>query len=200
MPFSNADILTRSGLPTMPAKEIAAMLTSGKPAVVALVALTDSTTGTASNTIAATAGVVTIAIPQSLASLTAAAADLMTNYVPGFAFELLGLEWITTTIGVGALASLTFNLEIGTTNVTGGVLTLALGDTAALGQKTTATAITALNTGTAASTLSIEVAAGGTIFTTGAGYFLLKLRNMDTVNAAASNAAKINAIIAALKA
>jgi hypothetical protein len=135
-----------------------------------------------------------------LVSLTTAAADLMTAYTPGYAFELLSLEWVTTTLGTGASASQVINLEIGTTNVTGGVLTLLLADTDTLGKKTAATAITAANTGTAADTISIEVAASGTVFTAGAGYFLLKLRNMDTVNAIASLAAKVNLITAALKA
>jgi hypothetical protein len=171
-----------------------------KTEIAALAALTDSTTGTAGATLAATVGIETIAIPLTRASMTTAAADLMTAYVPGYAFELLSLEFVTTTIGAGASASQVINLEIGTTNVTGGVLTLLLADTDTLGKKTAATAITAANVGTAADTLSIEVAASGTVFTAGDGFLLLKLRNMDTVNAIASLAAKVNLITAALKA
>jgi hypothetical protein len=173
---------------------------STKTEIAALAALTDSTTGVAGATLAATVGIQTIAIPQALASMTTAAADLMTAYTPGYAFQLLSLEFVTTTLGTGASASQVINLEIGTTNVTGGVLTLLLADTDTLGKKKAATAITAANTGTAADTISIEVAASGTEFTAGAGYFLLKLRNMDTVNAIASLAAKVNLITAALKA
>lgn len=171
-----------------------------KTQIAALAALTDSTTGVAGATLAATVGIVTVAIPIQLASMTTAAADLMTNYVPGYAFELLSLEYVTTTIGTGASASQVLNLEIGTTNVTGGVLTILLADTDVLGEKKAATAITAANVGTASDTLSIEVATAGTVFTAGAGILLLKLRNMDTVNAIASLAAKVNAITAALKA
>lgn len=173
---------------------------STKTEIVALTALTDSTTGTASSTLAATVGIQTVALPIQLASMTTAAADLITNYVPGYAFELLSLEFVTTTIGAGASASQVLNLEIGTTNVTGGVLTLLLADTDTLGEKVAATAITAANVGTAADTLSVEVAASGTVFTAGAGILLLKLRNLDTVNAIASLAAKSNATVAALKA
>ena len=168
--------------------------------IAAITALTDSTTGTASDTLAATAGIVTLALPIQLAAMSTSAADLMTNYVPGYAFELLSAEFITTNPGVGASASQVLNIEIGSTNVTGGVLTLTEASTSALGEKTAATAITAANTGTASDTLSIEVAASGTVFTAGDGILLVKLRNMDTVNAIASLAAKLDEIQTALSA
>ncbi len=120
--------------------------------------------------------------------------------MPGYAFKLLSLEFVTTTLGTGTSASQVLNLEIGSTNVTGGALTILLADTDTLGKKTAATAITAANTGTSTDTLSIEVAAGGTAFTAGAGFLLIKLQNMDTVNAIASLAPKSNATTNALKA
>ena len=166
----------------------------------AITSLTDSTTGTASDTLAATVGIVTVPIHLNLVSMTTAAADLITNYTPGYAFELLSAEFVTTKLGTGASASQVLNLEIGTTNVTGGVLTLLLADTDTLGKKTAATAITAANVGTAASTISLEVAASGTVFTAGEGILLLKLRNLDTVNAVASLAAKVNALLTSLRA
>jgi hypothetical protein len=164
-----------------------------------LASLTDSTTGTASDTLAATAGIATVAVPLTLAAMTTAAADLLTAYTPGYAFELLSAEFVTTVLGTGTSASQVLNLEIGTTNVTGGVLTLLLADTNTLGKKTAATAITAANVGTASDTISLEVATGGTVFTAGAGVLLLKLRNMDTVNAISSLAAKVNALLSGLR-
>lgn len=161
--------------------------------------LTDNSGGTAADTIPATVGIQTVAIPLQLASMTTAAADLMTAYTPGYAFELLSLEFVTTTIGTGTGASQILNLEIGTTNVTGGALTIALADTATLGTKKAATTITAANTGTASDTISIEVASGGTIFTAGSGFLLLKLRNKDTVNAVKSLSTKINALLTGLR-
>lgn len=165
----------------------------------AIASLTDNSGGTASDTIAATAGIVTLTFPISLAAMTTAAADLMTNYVPGYAFELLSVEFVTTVLGTGASASQVLNLEIGTTNVTGGALTLLLADADTLGKKKAATAITAANIGTAADTLSIEVAGSGTVFTAGAGVVLVKLRNLDTVNAIKSLSAKINALFTGLR-
>ena len=59
-------------------------------------------------------------------------------------------------------------------------------------------AVTANNVGTAASSISIEVAAGGTVFTSGQGSLLIKIQNMDTANAFASVADHINDLITSL--
>lgn len=160
--------------------------------------ITDNSTGTASDTIAAGAGVFTLAFPITLASMTTAAADLLTNYVLGFAFKLLSVSFATTTIGAGAGASQILNLEIGTTNVTGGTVTITLAGTDTLGELTAGTAITGANTGSASDTLSIEVAAGGTVFTAGDGVLLIKVQNMDTANAIASLADHVNDLITAV--
>lgn len=163
-------------------------------------ALTDNSTGTASDTIAAGTGVATITIPlTSLATgLSTLAIDLLTQYTPGYAFKLLAFDWVTTIVGAGAGASQTFNLEIGATNVTGGSLNVTLASTAGIGTITSGTAITGLNTGSASDTISIEMAAGGTVFSAGSGYFVIKIQNMDTANAVASLADHINDLIAAL--
>lgn len=113
--------------------------------------------------------------------LSTSAIDLLTDWTPGFAFKLLALEFATTIAGTGTSASQVFNLEIGTTNVTGGVLTLALADTTPVGKVKAATAITAANTGTSTDTVSLEMAASGTVFTAGAGYFIIKYQNLDTL-------------------
>jgi len=161
-------------------------------------ALTDNSTGTASNTIAAGAGVSTIAFHINLVALTAAAADLVTDYVPGYAFKILAVDFTVTTLGTGAGATMSLNLEIGATNLTGGVVNPTLANTATLGSLIAGTAVTANNTGTAASTISIEVAAGGTIFTAGQGVLLVKIQNMDSANAIASLADHVNDLITAL--
>jgi hypothetical protein len=161
-------------------------------------AFTDNTTGTASNTLAAGVGVFTLAIPIQLAAMTTAAADLITDYVLGFAFKILGVSFSTTTIGAGAGATQSLNLEINSTNVTGGVVAVTLASTDTLGEISAGSAVTALNTGTATDTISVEVAAGGTIFTAGAGVLLIKIQNMDQANAVASLAEHIDDLITAL--
>jgi hypothetical protein len=160
--------------------------------------LTDNSTGTATNTIAAGVGINTISIPIQLASMTAAAAELMTNYTLGYAFKILSLAFITTTISTGAGATMTLTLKIGANAVTGGSLALTLAGTNTLGKLTSATNITAANTGAYTDVLSIEVANGGTVFTAGNGILLLEVQNMDSANSAASFAAHINSLIAAL--
>lgn len=163
-------------------------------------AFTDSSGGTASDTIAAAVGITTVTLPlSSLATgLSTGALDLLTTYTPGYAFELLSFDFVTTIVGAGAGATQAFNLEIGSTNVTGGVVTVDLASTNTVGEISSGTAITADNVGTSASTISVEMAAGGTVFTSGSGYFVLKLRNMDTVNAIASLAAHVDDLIVAL--
>lgn len=111
--------------------------------------------------------------------LSTAAIDLLTNFTPGHRFKLVKWAFVTTTAGTGTSASQVFNLEIGTTNTTGGVLTLLLANTDTIGKITAATAITALNEGAATDTISIEMAASGTVFTAGAGYFVITIQNLD---------------------
>lgn len=173
---------------------------TAQPSGVGQSALTDSTTGTASTTLAAGTGVQTVVIPlTSLATgLSTSAIDLLTNYTPGYKFKILAFDFVTTVAGTGSGASQTFNLEIGTTNLTGGVINTTLASTSAIGAITAGTAITANNTGTSTDTISIELAAGGTVFTAGGGYFLLKLQNMDTADTAASIARLAGALRTAL--
>lgn len=161
-------------------------------------AFTDNSGGTPSDTIAAGVGIHTVTIPIELASLTTLAADLVTNYVPGYAFKILALSFAVTTLGTGAAASQVLNLEIGAINTTGGVLTVVLADTTPLGKVTNATAITAANIGAAGDTISVEVAAGGTVFTAGNGVLLIRLQNMDDADAFASLAAHVDALITTL--
>ena len=91
---------------------------------------------------------------------------------------------------VGASGSRVFNLEIGTTDVTGGVLTVPIAN-AAVGVVTAPTAITALNTGTASDTISIELQNGGTAFSAGKINIILTIQNMDTADAFSTLVAKM---------
>ncbi len=160
--------------------------------------ITDNSGGTASNTIAATVGIHTLAFHINLVALTTAAADLMTNYVLGYRFKILSVDFCTNTLGTGAGASQTINLEIGTTNLTGGVVLVTLASTDTLGEMTAGSAVTANNVGTAADSLSIEVAAGGTVFTAGQGVLLVKIQNMDSADAFASLSDHVSDLIVAL--
>lgn len=151
-------------------------------------AITDSSGGAASSTVAAGVGMYKMYHPLTrlATDLGTGAIDLLTNYTVGHKFKITSFDFVTTTAGTGAGASQVFNLEIGTTNLTGGVCTVTLSSTDTIGKITAGTAVTANNTGTSTDTLSIEMAAGGTVFTAGAGYFLIGITNMDVADAFAS--------------
>lgn len=163
------------------------------PQVDAIDSLTDSTTGTAGSALAAGAGVQTIALHVNLAAL--ANGDILTNYTPGYKFKVLSVAFAVEVAVTTADKAADLNLEIGTTNVTGGVLSLTSANMTPKGAVVAGTAITAANTGSAAATLSIE-AANVTAFAEGSGWLLIKLQNMDTADAVASLNAKLDAILA----
>lgn len=163
--------------------------------------LTDSGGGTAGATLAAGLSAYKLVIPlTSLATgLSTLAIDLLTGYTIGHRFSVTSFDFVTTVAGTGSGASQTFNLEIGSADVTGGSLNVTLASTDTIGKITAGSAITAANVGTSADTLSIEMAASGTVFTAGAGYFVIGIKNLDVADAIASLAAKVNALLAAQK-
>lgn len=152
-------------------------------------ALTNSTGGAASATLAAGAGVQTIAIPVSLAAITGAG-DVLTTYTPGYAFKVLAIGFAVSVPVTTADKLATLNVEIGTTDVTGGAVALTSANCTPLGAVVSGTAITAANTGTSTDSISVE-AASVTAFAEGWGYVLIKLQNMDTANAIASLASQL---------
>lgn len=159
-------------------------------------ALTDNTTGVASNTLAAGVGRFTLSIPIVLASV-AGNGDILTNYLLGFAFKILTVDCRVVTPATTVSRSFAINLEIGTTNLTGGVVSLTTANCTTLGAAIAGTAVTAANTGTAADTLSVE-AASVTAFAEGEVVLLVCVQNMDTAGAVASLAAKTNALTTAI--
>ena len=165
--------------------------------------ITDNTTGAASTTLAAGAGVTTLTFPYSMLAGTGAA-EVVTNYVLGYKFKILSWSFVTAVAGVGAAASRVFNMEIVGTDVgtVPSTITLIEAGTATVGSLTAGTAVSGANTGSAAEAFSIEVANGGTQFTAGSGYFLVRVQNMDTADAVASltaQHAKHNLAVTALK-
>lgn len=156
--------------------------------VTAPTALTDNTTGAASATLAAGDGINTVSFPITLASITGAM-DVVTNYTPGYKFKLLSASFaVAVPVTTGAKLA-TLNLEIGTTNVTGGEIALTSANCTPLGALVAGAAITAANTGSSADAISIEASAV-TAFVEGSGYVLLRIQNMDTADATASLAAR----------
>lgn len=157
-------------------------------------ALTDSSGGTASATIAATVGVYTLPIVlPPLVSFGTSAIDLVTDIVLGHAFKVLSWQAITTVAGTGSGASQVLNLAIGAVagaavdvGTVPSTLTLTEASTSDVGERTAGTTVTGANTGTAAQALTVELAASGTEFTAGAATLYVVIQNMDTANAFAS--------------
>lgn len=147
--------------------------------------ITDNSGGNAAAAaIAAGVGVQTLPFFLNLASI-AANGDLLTDYVPGYRFKILAVDFrvckpVTT---AAKLASL--NLEIGTTNLTGGVVALTSANATPAGVAVAGTAVTANNVGTATDAFSVE-ASGVTAFAEGDGWLLVKIQNLDTADALAS--------------
>lgn len=88
-----------------------------------------------------------------------ATADLVKGWEAGYNGRILSVYAICVSAPVDADMAMTFLLEIDGTNVTGGVVTLATADTAAL--KLSGTAITALNTFSEGSLIDIEATVTG---------------------------------------
>ena len=134
--------------------------------------------------VAPTVGVTTLTFPFRLAGV-AGNGDLVTNYVPGYAFRILSVDFAVTEVVTTASRRADFNLEIGTTNLTGGVVSVTSAAATPVGTVIAGTAVTAANVGTATDSISIE-SSNVTAHAEGAGVLLVKIQNLDTANEVAS--------------
>jgi len=159
------------------------------------VAITDNSTGTVSDTVAAGVGISTMHFPFEFVTSTSAI-DVVTAFVPGFKFKILDWAWVDGgTDLVGASGSRVANMEIGAVDVgtSPSTLTVVQASTAP-GRRIDGTAVAGANTGSASDTFSIEIASGGTTITAGNGSFSVVIQNMDTADAVASISDKWNEI------
>jgi hypothetical protein len=161
--------------------------------------VTNSTGGTAQAALAAGMGVYQIAIPVNLA--TVADGDVLTTLPIPHKFKILSVDAYVTQEVTTADKTTALNVEIGTTNLTGGVVTVTSAAAATLGAKIAGTAVTAANTGAAAATISIE-AASTTAHAEGQVMVVIAIQNMDDADGItallaeiATNRQLINAII-----
>lgn len=154
--------------------------------------LTDNSTGSAGATIAAGVGEGSLAFYINLATLSDA--DQITTYTLGYKFKILSVDFIVhIPVTTGSKAS-TLNLEIGTTDLTGGVVALTSANCTPRGAIVAGTAVTAANTGAANATISLE-ASSTTAFVEGSGWLVINIQNMDTADAVASLAAQTDALL-----
>lgn len=112
-------------------------------------------------------------VPLLLATI--ADGDLLTAFTPGFAGKIVGFTANVTAAATTGSKTSTLNLEIGTTNLTGGSLVLTSANMTPLGAVVSATAITAANSFSATDTISIE-AASTTAFVEGSAVLTIIMR------------------------
>lgn len=110
---------------------------------------------------------VTLSFPVTLTAIPAG--DLITDYpLPG-AGRIIGFRYVPAVVTSTAGDGMDLNIEIGSTNLTGGVLGLTSANTNTLGVVVAATAITAGNTYAPGALMSIEGATGAGAFAEGSG-------------------------------
>lgn len=112
-----------------------------------------------------------ISIPITLSKITGAI-DVVTEWTPGFAGTIKSVAFVVTTVVTTGAKAADLNLEIGTTNVTGGVVGLTSANCTPLGNVVAGTAVTGNNVFTATDKLSVE-AANVTAFVEGEGVLLI---------------------------
>lgn len=162
-----------------------------RPSGAAQAALTNSTTGSAGTTLAAGVGVYILLLPIALAGV--ADGDVLTAFTLGHKFKILGVDFAVTTPVTTADKLSTLNLEIGSTDLTGGAVALTSANCTPLGAVVAGSAVTGANTGAAGDTISVE-ASSTTAFAEGAGVLIVRVQNMDTADAVASLANLANGL------
>jgi len=159
---NNAAITDNSG-GADPGNDIIAMVTN-------LDTLTESSGGTVDNIVSPDVAAFTISIPvPDMALLTAA--DFVTELVMPTAGKIVSWGYVLGKVVSTGSKDATCNLEIETTNLTGGVLTLSSAICDTQGEYVPATAITAANTFAAGEKISIEVTNPTATFVEGSGSF-----------------------------
>lgn len=112
-----------------------------------------------------------IALPITLANV--ANGDVLTTWTPGFAGKIIRVSFAVTTAVTTPAKAATLNLEIGTTDLTGGTVALTSANCTPLGAViANAANPSAGNTFTATDTISVE-ASSVTAFAEGAGVLLI---------------------------
>lgn len=117
--------------------------------------------------------IATFTLAIDLASITAA--DVVTDFSPGIDGDIVYFGFEVDKAVTTAAKLATLNLEIGSTDVTGGVISLTSAAATPKGKIIDGTAITATNTVTKSSKISVE-ATSVTAFSEGTGSLIIRIR------------------------
>lgn len=129
--------------------------------------------GTSSAVSSASVDGTKVNFPITLANITGAG-DVVTALTMGFAGTITRVDFVVTVPVTTAAKAATLNVEIGTTNLTGGAVALTSANCTPMGAVIAGSAVTGANTFTATDTISIE-AASVTAFSEGQGYLSLTI-------------------------
>lgn len=169
---------------------VAAVRAEILPTLQALTNFTDNTGGAATSTLAAGVGIYTLTFTTPLVNISAAA---FVSVTPGHTFKVLSIAASVEVVDSTGAKLATVTPAIAGVSTTGGALALTSANMTPVGNVVSGTAITGANTGTAAQALTL-VGSAVTPFVTGTAVISVKIQNMDTADALASIAAKINAL------
>jgi len=114
-----------------------------------------------------------LSIPIKLSKV--ADGDVLTTFTPGINGVIKKVAFAVTDPATTAAKLTTLNLEIGTTNLTGGAVALTSANCGTLGAVVAGSAITANNTFTSTDTISVE-ASSTTAFVEGEGVLLITIQ------------------------
>lgn len=117
----------------------------------------------------------TLVFPINLVSITGTQ-DVVTDFRPGFAGTIEDISFVVGTPVTTAAKLASLNVEIGTTDVTGGVVALTSALATPMGKTIQGSAITATNVITPDSLISVE-ASGVTAFSEGSGTLYIRIRS-----------------------
>lgn len=107
---------------------------------------------------------------------TIAAGDMVTSFKPGFDGYITHVEWVQYAAVTTAGDGMDLNLEIGTTDLTGGVVALTSAACTPIGKIIHGSRITANNRLTKDDLVSVEAAAGAGAFAEGSGALIVTIR------------------------
>jgi hypothetical protein len=127
-----------------------------------------------------TAGRTTLTFFVDLTNI-AAAGNVITGYLPGYAFQIEGVDFIVAKPVTTPSKRVDFNIKIGAVDVTGGVVSVTSAAATPMGSVIAGTPVAGANSGAVTDTMSI-VASSVTPHTEGNGWLVVKIRNFDTYN------------------
>lgn len=101
-------------------------------------------------------------------------AGVVFSFTPARPGQIIGLDFVTSEVGAGAGATITFTPRVAGVGVTGGTCVVTLAGTDTIGEETAGAAITGGANFSDSQAVSIA-SSSTTVFTAGAGYLKLKL-------------------------